>query len=166
MGLGCEGNQAGDLARDFGMPDPDLPIHPGEPAALMIQGLGGTEATIQAGIEAVAGLLPQVNAVQRVPQPVSKLDSALECGGSDSWSGITANPLVGCLADEVVKQGGAVVISETPEVYGAQHLLASRAISSAVGQSYWAKSSGGEATWNAWAASLMITQPRETKPVA
>ena len=139
VGLGCEGNQASDLARDFGLPDPDLPMHPGEPAALTIQDLGGTQATIQAGIAAVKGLLPRVNAVQRVPQPLSKLRLALECGGSDSWSGITANPLVGYLADEIVRQGGGVVISETPEVYGAQHLLASRAITPEVGDKLLAK---------------------------
>jgi altronate dehydratase len=79
-------------------------------------------------------LLPRVNAVERVPQPISKLTLALECGGSDSWSGITANPLVGCVADEIVHQGGSVVLSETPEVYGAQHLLASRAITPEVGR--------------------------------
>jgi len=128
-----------DLARDFGLPDPDLPIHPGEPAALVIQGLGGTAATIQAGIAAVEGLLPRVNTVGRAPQPISKLNLALECGGSDSWSGITANPLVGRVADEVVRQGGGVVISETPEVYGAQHILASRAISLEVGAKLLAK---------------------------
>ena len=139
VSLGCEGNQPADLARDFGLPDPDLPIHPGEPAALVIQGLGGTEATIQTGIAAVEGLLPRVNAVERVPQPISKLTLALECGGSDSWSGITANPLVGRVADQIIHQGGSVVISETPEVYGAQHLLASRAISPEVGQKLLAK---------------------------
>ena len=139
VGLGCEGNQAGDLARDFGLPDPDLPIHPGEPAALVIQELGGTELTIQAGVAAVEGLLPRVNAVERMPQPISKLRLALECGGSDSWSGITANPLVGHVADEIIRQGGGVVISETPEVYGAQHLLASRAISPEVGDKLLAK---------------------------
>jgi altronate dehydratase len=134
VGLGCEGNQPAELAHRFGMPDPDLPIHPGEPAALTIQGLGGTKATIQAGIAAVEGLLPRVNAIQRVSQPISNLTLALECGGSDSWSGITANPLVGRLADEIIRQGGSVVISETPEVYGAQHILASRAISADIGE--------------------------------
>jgi galactarate dehydratase len=64
---------------------------------------------------------------------------ALECGGSDSWSGISANPLVGLVADEIVRQGGTVVLSETPEVYGAQHLLASRAISPEVGRQLLAK---------------------------
>jgi len=139
VGLGCEGNQPADLARDFGMPDPDLPIHLGKPAALTIQGMGGTEASIQAGIAAVAGLLPKINAVVRVPQPVSKLTLALECGGSDSWSGITANPLVGRVADAVVHQGGGAVLAETPEVYGAQHLLAGRAISPDVGEKLLAK---------------------------
>jgi altronate dehydratase len=134
VGLGCEGNQPADLARDFGLPDPDLPMYPGEPAALTIQGYGGTEATIQAGITAVQGLLPRVNEVEREPQPVSKLTLALECGGSDSWSGITANPLVGCVVDELVHQGGTAVLSETPEVYGAQHLLAGRAITPKVGE--------------------------------
>jgi len=139
VGLGCEGNQSSVLARDFGLPDPDLPIYPGEPAALQIQGLGGTAATIQAGIAAVEGLLPQVNNVERVSQPISKLTLALECGGSDSWSGITANPLVGRVADEIIQQGGAAVISETPEVYGAQHLLAGRALSPEIGEKLLAK---------------------------
>ena len=139
VGLGCEGNQPGDLARDFGLPDPDLPIHPGEATTLSIQSLGGTEATIRAGIAAVEALLPRVNAVERVPQPVSKLILALECGGSDSWSGITANPLVGRVADEIVRQGGGVILAETPEVYGAQHLLAGRAISAEIGRKLLAK---------------------------
>lgn len=134
VGLGCEGNQPAYLARDFGLPDPDLPIHPGEPAALLIQQEGGTEAAIQAGITAVEGMLPRLNAVKRTPQPVSRLTLALECGGSDSWSGITANPLVGRLADEIVRQGGSVVISETPEVYGAQHILSGRANSPEVAE--------------------------------
>ncbi len=139
VGLGCEGNQPGDLARDFGLPDPELPIHPGEPVALVIQGLGGTEATIRIGIGAIETLLPRVNAVKRVPQPVSKLTLALECGGSDGWSGITANPLVGYLADKIVNQGASVVFSETPEIYGAQYILANRAISPEVGEKLLAK---------------------------
>jgi altronate hydrolase len=139
VGLGCEGNQLGDLSRSFGLPDPALAFHPGEPAALVIQESGGTAGTIQAGIEAVKAMLPSVNAAERSPQPVSKLNLALECGGSDSWSGITANPLVGLLADEIVQQGGTVVLSETPEIYGAQHLLASRAITPEVGDKLLAK---------------------------
>jgi altronate hydrolase len=75
-----------------------------------------------------------VNRVQRTEQPLSELVLALECGGSDSWSGITANPLVGLVADQVVAQGGTIVLSETPELYGAEHLLARRAIEPRVGQ--------------------------------
>jgi altronate hydrolase len=99
----------------------------------MIQEKGGTKATIRTGIEAVESLLSSVNAVERTPQPISKLTLALECGGSDSWSGITANPLVGCVSDEIVRQGGTVVLSETPEVFGAQHILVNRAVSPEVG---------------------------------
>jgi altronate hydrolase len=101
---------------------------------LVIQELGGIRKTVEAGIAAVEELLPGVTAVQRSPQPISALVLALQCGGSDSWSGVTANPVVGMVADEVVRQGGTVVLSETPEIYGAEHLLASRAISPAVGQ--------------------------------
>jgi altronate dehydratase len=139
VGLGCESNQPGDLAREYGLPDPELPIHHGEPVALVIQQAGGTAETIRSGITAIEQMLPLVNAIQRVPLPVSRLALALECGGSDSWSGITANPLVGHLANEIVRQGGTVVLSETPEIYGAQYLLASRAISAEVGEKLLAK---------------------------
>jgi altronate hydrolase len=88
---------------------------------------------------AVEALLPQINAAERTLQPVSELMLALECGGSDSWSGITANPVVGLVADEIVRQGGTVVLAETPEVYGAEHLLTRRAISPEVGQKLVAK---------------------------
>jgi altronate dehydratase len=106
----------------------------GQPVVLTIQDLGGAQRTIQAGIEAVEGMLPGANAIQRKPQPLSKLSLALECGGSDSWSGITANPLVGLVSDEIVRQGGTVVLAETPEIYGAEHLLTRRAISPEVGR--------------------------------
>jgi altronate hydrolase len=79
-------------------------------------------------------LLPTANAVQRTSQPISELTLALQCGGSDAWSGVSANPLVGLLADEIVRQGGTVVLAETPEVYGAEHLLTRRAISPEVGE--------------------------------
>lgn len=83
--------------------------------------------TIRAGIAAVERFLPEVNAARRRPQPLSKLMLALQCGGSDGWSGITANPLVGRVSDLVVGQGGTVVLAETPEIYGAEHLLAAKA---------------------------------------
>jgi altronate hydrolase len=75
-----------------------------------------------------------VNDVRRISQPIYELTLALQCGGSDSWSGVTANPLVGLVADEVVRQGGTVVLAETPEIFGAEHLLTRRAISPGVGR--------------------------------
>jgi len=137
VGLGCESNQAADLVENYG-----LCINTGSgqaPLTLVIQDLGGIRKTVEAGIAAVEGLLPVVNAVQRTPQPISELMLALQCGGSDGWSGVTANPVVGLVADEVVRQGGTVVLAETPEIYGAEHLLTQRAISPEVGQALVAK---------------------------
>lgn len=132
VGLGCETNQLDELVEQHQLLAPGQDFHP--PVTLMIQELGGTQNTIQAGIEAVSALLPVANAVSRTHQPLSELCVALECGGSDSWSGITANPLVGVVVDEIVKQGGTAVISETTEIHGAEHLLVSRADSPEVGQ--------------------------------
>jgi altronate hydrolase len=106
---------------------------------LVIQEVGGIRKTVRAGIDAIEALLPSVNAVQRSPEPVSELMLALECGGSDSWSGVTANPIVGLVADELVRQGGTVVLSETTEIYGAEHLLTRRALNPEVGQKLVAK---------------------------
>jgi len=75
-----------------------------------------------------------VNAVQRVPVPVSELVLGLNCGGSDGWSGITANPALGAAVDLLVQHGGTAVLGETPEVYGAEHLLTRRAVDEAVGR--------------------------------
>jgi altronate hydrolase len=132
VGLGCETNQLDDLIERQGLGGERGAT--GRPIRLMIQELGGIRKTIQAGIAAVEGLLPEVNAVWRTPQPISELMLGLECGGSDSWSGITANPAVGLVADEVVRQGGTAVLSETPEIYGAEHLLTRRAVTPAVAQ--------------------------------
>jgi altronate dehydratase len=120
VGLGCETNQAERLMRTY-----DLGDRPG--TALVIQDLGGIAPTVAAGIAAVQELLPTVNAIQRSEQPISALTLALQCGGSDSWSGVTANPVLGLVADELVREGGTVVLAETPEIYGAEHLLAQRA---------------------------------------
>jgi altronate hydrolase len=79
-------------------------------------------------------LLPQVNGCTRLPIPASALSLALQCGGSDGWSGVTANPLVGLVSDRVVRQGGTAVLAETPEIYGAEHLLANRVTEPEVGQ--------------------------------
>jgi altronate hydrolase len=104
------------------------------PPTLAIQDLGGTRKTIEAGLYTVEALLPLVNQTARTPQPISELMIGLECGGSDSWSGVTANPLVGLVGDEIVRQGGSIVLSETTEIYGAEHLLTRRAINEAVGR--------------------------------
>jgi len=135
VGLGCETNQISDLVerQKLAGNGAEPPLH------LVIQDSGGIRNTVQAGIAAIEKLLPQVNAAGRTPQPASELMLALECGGSDSWSGVTANPVVGLAADAVVRQGGTVVLSETPEIYGAEHMLTRRAASEEVGQELIAK---------------------------
>lgn len=136
VGLGCEVNQIAGLVPFIASCTPDLDgmFAPPVPPCLAIQELGGTRKTIEAGIQAVEELLPQANAAQRTPQPISELMVALQCGGSDGWSGVTANPLAGLVADEIVRQGGSAVLAETPEIYGAEHLLTRRAISVEIGQ--------------------------------
>jgi altronate hydrolase len=134
VGLGCETNQVGVLAGACNR----CALHNALPAGLpglVIQELGGLRQTVEAGIAVIEALLPQVNAAQRSVQPLSALMLALQCGGSDSWSGVTANPVVGLVGDEIVRQGGAVVLAETPEIYGAEHLLVRRAIRPEVAES-------------------------------
>jgi altronate hydrolase len=140
VGLGCETNQIADLVENQQLGQ----ANGGGgairwPPSLVIQDLGGIRKTVQAGIAAVEALLPRVNAAQRTTQPVSELMLALQCGGSDGWSGVTANPVLGLVADELVRQGGTAVLAETPEIYGAEHLLTRRAISPEVGQKLVAK---------------------------
>jgi altronate hydrolase len=122
VGLGCEENQ---IAECF-----DLAAMPG----LVIQDQGGFRSTVQAGVRAIEQLLPQVNACVRTRQPVSELTIALQCGGSDGWSGVTANPLVGLSMDKIIAQGGTAVLSETPEIFGAEQLLLDRVASAEVGR--------------------------------
>jgi altronate hydrolase len=101
---------------------------------LNIQDEGGITRTVEAAVRAVFELLPEANACQRTEQPASKIHLALECGGSDGNSGVTANPALGVAADLVVAQGGTAVLGETTEIYGAEHLLTRRAVSRAVGE--------------------------------
>jgi altronate hydrolase len=128
VGLGCETNQIDDLAARCGFPGPIAPPR------LVIQDLGGIASTVRAGIAAVEDMLPEINAAQRTTVPLSELTVALQCGGSDAWSGVTANPMVGLVSDDIVRQGGTVVLAETPEILGAEHLLTRRAVKPAVGQ--------------------------------
>jgi altronate hydrolase len=101
---------------------------------LVIQDLGGLRKTVEAGVAAVEELLPAVDAARRTTEPISELMLALQCGGSDGWSGVTANPVVGLVSDELVRQGGTVVLAETPEIYGAEHLLTRRARNPEIGE--------------------------------
>jgi len=131
IGLGCEGNQISTLRKRFGL-DVLRPDEP-PPAFMTIQDVGGTGRTVEAAVAAVAKLLPLANGARRSAQPVSKLILAENCGGSDGNSGITANPALGVASDELVRHGGTSVFAETPEIYGAEHLLARRAVSREVG---------------------------------
>jgi altronate hydrolase len=134
VSLGCEGNQMQALVQ----PNWDR-LDSLERATcvvgpyLVIQECGGIAGTVRAGTEAVRQMLPFVNANQRKPAPLSGLTVALQCGGSDGWSGVTANPLVGRVSDRIVQAGGTVVLAETPEIYGAEHLLLNRVVSEAAG---------------------------------
>ncbi len=127
LSLGCEVNQPDELIELA-----DLARHGDGPLVLTIQQDGGFRRTVEDGIEAVARLLPLADEAVREPVAASELVVALQCGGSDSWSGVTANPALGRAADEVVRQGGTVVLGETTEVYGAEHLLTRRARSQEV----------------------------------
>ncbi|HEY7884776.1 MAG TPA: UxaA family hydrolase, partial [Cellvibrionaceae bacterium] len=94
--------------------------------AYTIQAVGGTRAAVEQGVAYVRAMLPLVNQAQREPCPASELIMAVQCGGSDAFSGITANPGLGVAGDILIRHGGTVVYSETPEIYGAEHLLTQR----------------------------------------
>ena len=130
IGLGCETNQAAAMVRQQGL---DLSENgTGSPIILTIQQQGGIAKTVEEGVKAVAQLLPAVNDCRRSSQPLNRLFVALNCGGSDGNSGITANPALGVASDLIVRHGGTTVLAETPEIYGAEHLLTRRAISKEV----------------------------------
>jgi altronate hydrolase len=128
LGLGCEANQIGGLMRAEGLSEgPFL-------QAMTIQDSGGTVRTVRDGVARLKEMLPAANRVRRERVPASHLTLALQCGGSDGYSGITANPALGAAVDLLVRHGGTAVLSETPEIYGAEHLLTRRAVSRAVGE--------------------------------
>ncbi|ASC63317.1 galactonate dehydratase [Achromobacter denitrificans] len=128
VGLGCERNQLDALLKDQGL----------EAGArlktFIMQETGGTRKTIEAGVAAVRDLLPQANAVTREPVPARHLKIGLQCGGSDGFSSITANPALGAAMDILVRHGGTAILSETPEIYGVEHTLTSRARNREVGE--------------------------------
>ena len=128
VGLGCEGFQIPRFKSAYH-------VEEGETFRTMtIQETGGTRKTVDAGVKAVLEMLPAVNAVKRETCLASDLILALQCGGSDGYSGITANPALGAAVDMLVEQGGTAILSETPEIYGAEHLLTRRAATREVGE--------------------------------
>jgi len=131
VGLGCETMQIDRMRELFGSDGSDGSerFH-----GLTIQASGGTSATVDNIVQQVHELLPQVNKAKRQPCPASALTVALQCGGSDGFSGISANPSLGATANQIVGLGGTVILSETPEIYGAEQLLLQRAVSDEVAQ--------------------------------
>jgi altronate hydrolase len=133
LGLGCESNQVREMIanRQLGM---GASGQWKQPIFLNIQEHHGIADTVEDTAQILGQLLQQANDVQREAIPVSELIVALQCGGSDGWSGITANPSLGYCVDELVRQGGTAVLSETPEIYGAEDILLRRARSQEVGE--------------------------------
>jgi altronate hydrolase len=127
VGLGCEMNQIDWLLEAYGL------AHGPLFQTMNIQSVAGLQRTVDLGIEKIRAMLPLVNQARREPCPAGDLMVALQCGGSDAWSGITANPALGYACDLLVAQGGTGVLAETPEIYGAEHLLTRRAADRATG---------------------------------
>jgi altronate hydrolase len=128
VGLGCEANQINMLLSAQGLKKSD------KLGAFTIQEKGGTRKAVENGIARVKEMLPEANKVKREPVPAAHLMLGLQCGGSDGYSGISANPALGAAVDLLVRHGGTAILSETPEVYGAEHLLTRRAVSKEVGE--------------------------------
>ncbi len=128
VGLGCEMNQIDWLLEAYGLKQSETF------QVMNIQGVAGLRRTIEAGIAKIEAMLPIANRARREPCPASELMVALQCGGSDAWSGVTANPALGYACDLLAAQGGTGVLAETPEIYGAEHLLTRRAADRKVGE--------------------------------
>jgi len=126
VGLGCEVNQIAPLIETLAAREPGLF------AALTIQEEGGTREAVDQGIALLRDMLPIANTATRTPVSASHLTVGLQCGGSDGYSGISANPALGAAVDLLVAHGGTAILSETPEIYGAEHLLTARAATPAV----------------------------------
>ncbi len=128
IGLGCEGNQMDALFFTQGLAQGPLL------RAMTIQDKGGTAKTVAEGVAIVKEMLPIANQAVRSTVPAKHIMVGLQCGGSDGYSGITANPALGAAVDRLVAHGGTAILSETPEIYGAEHLLTRRAVSRDVGE--------------------------------
>ena len=130
VGLGCETNQIAGLMEQESLKESNQPgtqFH-----TFNIQETGGTAKTVAHGIELVQWLLEEANRVKREPVSAAHITVGLQCGGSDGYSGISANPALGAAVDRLVRHGGTAILSETPEIYGGEHLLTRRAVSTAV----------------------------------
>jgi altronate hydrolase len=128
LGLGCEANQIAALMKAEGLVAGDF-LH-----TMTIQETGGTTKTVREATARLKEMLPEANNVRRETVPASHITIGLQCGGSDGYSGITANPALGACVDLLVRHGGSAILSETPEIYGAEHLLTRRAASRAIGE--------------------------------
>jgi len=122
VGLGCEANQINAWLAHSSLREGE------ELQVFNIQDSGGTTKTVNKGIALVQAMLPKANLAQRVPCSASHITIGLQCGGSDGYSGISANPALGAAVDLLVAHGGTAILSETPEIYGAEHLLTRRAV--------------------------------------
>jgi altronate hydrolase len=128
VGLGCEANQINAWLANSSLREGDgLRV-------MNIQDTGGTTQTVQRGIALVREMLPAANRFTRSPCSAAHITVGLQCGGSDGYSGISANPALGAAVDLLVQHGGSAILSETPEIYGAEHLLTRRAVSTAVAE--------------------------------
>ena len=127
IGLGCEVFQIGRMKEEYSIVEGDLF------QSLTIQATGGTRKTVAAALDRVRAMLPILARARRETRPASELMLALQCGGSDGYSGITANPALGAAVDLLVRHGGTAILSETPEIYGAEHLLTARAANREIG---------------------------------
>src|SRR5918997_1818617 len=121
VGLGCEVFQIGRMKKEYGLAETDTF------RTLTIQETGGTKKTVEAISATIGDMLPIAANAKRETRPASELILALQCGGSDGYSGLTANPALGAASDLLVRHGGTSILSETPEIYGAEHLLTRRA---------------------------------------
>ena len=128
VGLGCESNQINAWLATSSLRE-------GETLRVFnIQDSGGTSKTVAKGIALIQEMLPHANKAHREEVDASHITIGLQCGGSDGYSGISANPALGAAVDLLVAHGGSAILSETPEIYGAEHLLTRRAVDQAIGE--------------------------------
>ncbi len=128
IGLGCEVMQIDSVLKTGDFRDGPF-FH-----SMTIQDTGGIRSTVDRGTALIHEMLPELNRIERQPVPADRLILGLQCGGSDGYSGITANPALGVATDMLVRNGGTAILGETPEIYGAEHLLTRRAVSRDVGE--------------------------------